>query len=120
MNEVYSNIYRTYQESSAQQLAYSVIINDVLKSEMMWVDDDGTKLSRIVEVDATWHHFVREFVLNLCLYGFALYRINRRKGGKLYPEVAVGSEVHNIIFFVSSKFALSLIVAWLGLLDVQP
>lgn len=91
---VYMDIYKSYLSSQPQQLAFTTLLSDVLKSELMWVRDNDSKFDYIEEADQIWTHFVREFLLNICLYGFVLFRVKARRNGKVIPEVAQGQDVY--------------------------
>jgi len=100
-------IYQSYHDSKAMQLAFQTTMNDLIHGKVSWVKMESEKSAPIILQDTSypWHHFIRKLALQLCLYGYALYRLLRVRGVQkdstpedhFHPEVAEG--IHfNITF----------------------
>lgn len=75
-----SELYRTFVTSSVQKLAYDTIRDDILHMDMWWVAQTKRKvLRKKIEIShwqhALWKNFIEDLLLQVCLYGFALYRL---------------------------------------------
>lgn len=103
--DINTEIYVEFQKSPTQNIAYSTIISDLLRGDLFWVkqsrdatvskedtQENSDNVEKLTEANDHWHHFVREFILNLCLYGYALIRRYRR-GKNAIPVVARGTDV---------------------------
>jgi hypothetical protein len=84
-SRVHREIYEEFMKSPTQNIAYSTIISSVLRGELHWVKGD----TKQAEATAEWVYFVRNFVLMLCLYGYAVIRC----GHGHTPVVAHGLDV---------------------------
>ena len=87
------DIFLEFQKSPTQNIAYSTILSDILRADLYWVREskDGND-EKLHEADDHWHHFIRDFILNLCLYGYVLIRKNKQ-GLHAIPTVARGTDV---------------------------
>lgn len=75
-----SELYRGFVTSSVQKLAFDTIRDDILHMDMWWVAQTKRKvLRKKIEIShwqhALWKNFIGDLLLQLCLYGFALYRL---------------------------------------------
>lgn len=87
-------IWDAYLQCDIQKLAYNSIIIELLKGELNWVRAQNNKTTIITEwedkplvIDEIWPLFIREFILHLHLFGYVLYRL-QKKGKKIWYEVA--------------------------------
>lgn len=74
------DIKKTFVNCPVQKIAYDALTADILNCDFAWTSTVGTQkvVSKIDINDyehAMWTEFVRSLVMELCLYGFAIYRL---------------------------------------------
>lgn len=87
---LHKKIWDTFFESSVQQLAYDTIITELLKGDLEWVrqQENGpalTPLNPQPPVHSRWIQFIKDFVLQACLYGYVIYRLGDHKDYEIAP-----------------------------------
>lgn len=116
--EAAEELLAVFSRSSIQRLAYDTIKGDILHCDYWWTTrlPDGRTFKKKIEVNhwqhGVWNTFVGEVLLQLCLFGYAVYRVATapaddgksgtripgsfvEEGDKVwYPEVASGDSIH--------------------------
>ena len=90
--EAATELYETFVTSSVQKLAFDTIRDDILHADLWWVAATKHKtIRKKIEIThwqyALWRSFIDDILLQLCLYGFAVYRLTKVKVDKKIPNV---------------------------------
>ena len=78
------DIKQTFIECPCQKIAFDALIADIMNCDFVWTSKVGSeqvqqKLDINDSEHAMWTEFTRSIVLELCLYGFAVYRLVKIK-----------------------------------------
>lgn len=74
------DIKQTFIECPCQKIAYDALTSDILSCDFVWTSQvDTERVQKKLHVDdpehVMWTDFSRSIVMEICLYGFAVYRL---------------------------------------------
>jgi hypothetical protein len=84
--DVHSSIYETFIKCRTQRVALDTVITEILNGDLLWSMNDAPGTTQPVEPTSKeskiWKTFIRRLLLQLCVFGFAAYRIVRVREAK--------------------------------------
>lgn len=104
-----TNVYKQFMFDKDQNLAYDTIIGTLLRGEMVWCDTKHKNKDVRIEIKKNtkeynvWTSFIREYIRQICVFGFAVYRVARVPSKHNEAKLQVANSQNFVLYWSDKK-----------------